>query len=496
MMAKLKIVTFGCQANELDSQRIAGVMAREGYSLTEDAHEADLIILNGCSIREKAEQKLYSRLGTFQQLKAQNPHLRLGVTGCLGQREGEALLRRFPYLDLVAGTGEIPRLPQLLARKEATGSCPPPPAPTDLFPDEIELVRESRMKAWVSVMDGCDNFCAFCVVPFTRGRERSRPPEAIAAEVAGLRAQGYREVTLLGQTVNSYGKKLEPPTTFAALLRQVDGVAAPDLRVRFTTSFPPDVTPELAQAIAALPSVCEHVHLPVQSGSSRVLERMGRGYRRQDYLEKIALLRAAIPDVAISTDIIVGLPGETEGDFQETLSLLETIRFDSLFAFKYSPRPQTAAAGFPDQIPEAVQSTRLDRLQRLQASIALERNRAWIGRQVEVLVDLDEVKRATPLAAGRTRQNKVVHFAAPDGVSEGELVWVRIADASAYHLKGEPVGRAAPRDGLRASPRPGQRGALGLLTLQCVGGMETQWAQGAHEGRSSDGPEGGTPCQR
>jgi len=443
-MPKLKIVTFGCQANALDSQRIAGVMAREGYTLTEDAAEADLIILNGCSIREKAEQKLYSRLGTFQALKARNPRLRLGVTGCLGQREGQALRRRFPSLDLVAGTGQIPHLPRLLTLDESTGVCDPPPPPNDIFPDEIALVRDSAVKAWVSVMDGCDNFCAFCVVPSTRGRERSRPPEAIVREVSALRARGFREVTLLGQTVNSYGKKLDPPTTCAALLRRVDAVAAPAMRVRFTTSFPMDVTPELAEAVGTLPSVCEHVHLPVQSGSTRTLRRMARGYTREDYLGRIALLRAAIPDLALSTDIIVGFPGETDEDFAETLRLLETVRFDSLFAFKYSPRPQTPAASMPDQMPEPVQAARLARLQTLQAAIALERNRAWIGREVEVLVDSDAVKRASPLAAGRTRQNKVVHFPAPNGMAEGETAWVRITDASAYHLKGEAI-RAVPR---------------------------------------------------
>ncbi len=442
-MPKLKIVTFGCQANELDSQRIAGVMAREGYTLTEDAEQADLIILNGCSIREKAEQKLYSRLGTFQDLKARHPRLRLGITGCLGQREGEALVRRFPYLDLVAGTGQIPQLPRLLALKEATGVCGQPPAPTDLFPDAIELVRDSALKAWVSVMDGCDNFCAFCVVPYTRGRERSRPPEAIVAEVAALRDRGYREVTLLGQTVNSYGKKLEPPTTFAALLRRVDAVAAPAMRVRFTTSFPLDVTPELAEAVGRLPSVCEHVHLPVQSGSSRTLARMARGYTREDYLHKVALLRAAVPDLALSTDLIVGFPGESDADFDDTLSLLETVRYDGLFAFKFSPRPQTPAATMPDPVPEPVQAVRLARLQALQAAIALERNRAWIGREVAVLVDADEVKRASPLAAGRTRQNKVVHFLAPAGVAQGEMVQVHITEASAYHLKGE-LGATMP----------------------------------------------------
>jgi len=436
-MPKLKIVTFGCQANELDSQRIAGVMAREGYTLTEDAAEADLIILNGCSIREKAEQKLYSRLGTFQRLKAANPGLKLGVTGCLGQREGEGLLRRFPYLDVVAGTGDIPAIPRLLARRESTGACPSPGAPLDLFPDDIELVRESAVTAWVSVMDGCDNFCAFCIVPHTRGRERNRPPEAIVGEVAGLRARGYTEVTLLGQTVNSYGKTLTPPTTFAALLRRVDAVAAPAVRVRFTTSFPGDVTPELAEAVASLPSVCEHVHLPVQSGSTRTLARMARGYSREDYLGRIALLRRTVPDLALSTDLIVGFPGETDADFAETLSLLETVRFDSLFAFKYSPRPQTPAAAWPDQVPAPVQAERLARVHALQAVIALERNRAWIGREVEVRVDSQEVKRATPLAAGRTRQNKVVHFPVADPMVEGARVWVRVTEASPYHVKGE-----------------------------------------------------------
>jgi tRNA-2-methylthio-N6-dimethylallyladenosine synthase len=298
------------------------------------------------------------------------------------------------------------------------------------------------MKAWVSVMDGCDNFCAFCVVPRTRGRERSRPPHAIVAEVADLAARGYREVTLLGQTINSYGKKLDPPTTFAALLAAVDTVAAPaGMRLRFTTSFPMDVTPALAAAVGALPSVCEHVHLPVQSGSTRVLDCMARGYTREDYLEKIALLRARIPDVAISTDLIAGFPGETEADFEETLSLLEAVRFDGLFAFKYSSRPNTPAAAFADPVPEAVQSARLLRLQHRQAEIALGRNSAWIGRQAEVLVDSEEVKRASPLAAGRTRQNKIVHFRAACPVAEGATVRVAITEASAYHLKGEEVRR-------------------------------------------------------
>ncbi len=287
-MPKLKLVTFGCQANELDSARIAGLLALEGYALTEDECEADLIILNGCSIRDKAEQKLYSRLGSFQVLKARRPGLRLGVAGCLAQREGESLLRRFPYLDLVVGNGghllEIPQLLHIAASRPVAATS----EPTGLFPTDVEIHRESRFRAWVGIMEGCDNFCAFCVVPFTRGRERSRPLDDILREVALLQERGYREITLLGQTVNSYGRKLDPPVSFATLLRRIDRLVAKEMRVRFTTSHPKDVTTDLIEALASLPSVCEHLHLPVQAGSSRTLERMERGYTREEYLKKVS----------------------------------------------------------------------------------------------------------------------------------------------------------------------------------------------------------------
>jgi tRNA-2-methylthio-N6-dimethylallyladenosine synthase len=294
-MPKVKVVTFGCQANELDSARIAGILAREGYSLTDNEVEADLVILNGCSIREKAEQKLFSRLGTLQALKTENPRLRLGVAGCLAQREGAALLRRFPYLDLVVGNGEhIAEIPQLLsiAPREAAVAAS---EPMGLFPEEAEIHRDSPIRAWVGIMEGCDNFCAFCVVPFTRGRERSRQPDDILRETLRLRDAGYREITLLGQTVNSYGKKLQPPVTFGELLRRIDATVGPGMRVRFTTSYPRDVTADLAEAMASLPSVCEHIHLPVQAGSSRTLARMGRNYTRDEYREKVALLGRSCP---------------------------------------------------------------------------------------------------------------------------------------------------------------------------------------------------------
>lgn len=433
-MRKLKVVTFGCQANELDSARITGVLANEGYTLTDDEAEADLVILNGCSIRQKAEQKLFSRLGTLQALKATNPRLRLGVAGCLAQREGAELLRRFPYLDFVVGNGEhLAEIPQLLTI--ATGRPAATSEPVGLFPENTEVHRDSRFRAWVGIMEGCDNFCSFCVVPFTRGRERSRQPDDILREVVSLRGRGYQEITLLGQTVNAYGKKLDPPISFAELLWRIDAAVAGDIRVRFTTSFPMDATPELAGAIAVLSSVCEHIHLPVQAGSTRTLGRMRRTYTREDYLEKVGLLRGAVPDLAITTDIIAGFPGETDDDFEETLTLMEQAGFDGCFAFKFSPRAGTPAADLPDQIPEEVKADRLKRVLGLQAQLSLKRNRATIGRVVEVLVDRELDKRDSGLGAGRTRQNRIVHFRGGE-VGEGKLASVEITEATPYHLKG------------------------------------------------------------
>ena len=434
-MRKLKIVTFGCQANELDSARIAGLLARDGYSLTDEDSEADLIILNGCSIRDKAEQKLYSRLGTLQSLKVKQPGLRLGVAGCLGQREGEALLRRFPYLDLVVGNGEhLAEIPRLLNSADARPSSATS-EPTALFPPDVEVHRDSRFRAWVGIMEGCDNFCSFCVVPHTRGRERSRPPDEILREVADLRDRGYREITLLGQTVNSYGSKLEPRVSFAALLRAIDRIVGRDMRVRFTTSHPKDVSAELAEAMATLPSVCPHMHLPVQSGSTRTLARMERTYTREEYLEKAHLLTSAVPDLALTTDIIVGFPGESDQDFADTLSLMRTVHFDGAFAFKFSPRSGTPAADIPEQVSDSVRTARLAEVLTLQDELSLKRNRGWIGRIVEVLVDRGLSKRESGLAAGRTPQNKIVHF--QGGVAdEGTLANVQITDATAHHVKG------------------------------------------------------------
>ena len=434
-MAKLKLITFGCQANEADSEKIAGVLAEEGFELTETAEDADLILLNTCSIREKAEHKVYSLLGTYQKLKTLRPHLKIGLCGCLAQREGEQLKTRFPYLDLVAGPGAmIYRIPKLLKGGSDGPVLPRPKEPLPLYIHSPRPRRENTFKAWVSVMEGCNYLCTFCVVPYTRGPERSRPPEDILAEVEDLLRQGYKEITLLGQTVNAYGKNLRPRTRFSDLLSAIDRLAGGAVRVRFTSSHPKDVTLDLVEAMASLKSVCEHLHLPVQAGSDRVLKRMGRLYTREDYLAKARILREAMPDIALSTDLIVGFPGESDEDFQETLRLLEEVRFDSLFAFKYSARPLTPAATYPDQVPEEIKSERLQILLKRQDHIALERNQLRLGRIEEVLVEEGANVKLQSTATGRSRRNQLVHFSEKN-LAPGLMVSAVITEAYSHCLK-------------------------------------------------------------
>lgn len=437
-MPKLKLITYGCQANELDSERIVGLLAEEGYELIEREEEADLILLNTCAIREKAEQKVYSRLGTLKALKRRKEGLRIGVCGCVAQQEGQAVLNRFPYLDFVVGPGQLTSIPQLL-KGEAKRGLAIARARGFSYPAKGPVRRRSGIKAWVSIMEGCDRFCTFCVVPLTRGRERSRPSHEILDEVCGLKEEGYREITLLGQTVNSYGKKLHPPTTFIGLLREIDRVVGREVRVRFTSPHPSDVTEELAEAIGELPSLCEHIHLPVQSGSDETLARMKRGYGRDEYVRKVELLRANTPGLAITTDIIIGFPGETEQDFQETLSLMEEVGYDGAFIFKYSPRPYTPAAQMSVQVAEDVKASRMAQALDLLSRMSLERNRAYLGLTVEVLVDRENVKGDNIFrSAGRTRQNKLVHFPG-EGVVDGDLVSVSITGATALYLQGEMI---------------------------------------------------------
>jgi tRNA-2-methylthio-N6-dimethylallyladenosine synthase len=434
---KLKLITFGCQANDLDSERITGLLLREGYTLTERDEEADLILLNTCAVREKAEHKVYSRLGSFQALKRQRAGLKIGVCGCVAQQEGQALLDRFPYLDFVVGPGQLTAIPPLLQAGVARGVATAR-AGGYSYPVNAPVERRSGIRAWVSIMEGCDRFCTFCVVPFTRGRERSRPSQDIIEEIRGLKRQGYREVTLLGQTVNSYGGKLTPPISFGELLRRIDQLVGSQMRIRFTSPHPSDVNDELATAIAELPSLCEQIHLPVQSGSDTILQRMKRGYDRDEYLGKVALLRARAPEIAITTDIIVGFPGETEEDFQATLDVMQEVGYDGAFIFKYSPRSHTEAERMPDQLSEEVKGRWLEQALALLNRLSLQRNRAYLGRTVEVLVNREDAKGNTERHTGRTRQNKIVHFVG-EGVVDGSIVSVAITEATPLYLQGEMV---------------------------------------------------------
>src|SRR2546425_3824308 len=433
LMAKLHLITYGCQMNEYDSERVAGLLRAERYELTPDEQEADLILVNTCAIREKAEDKVFSRLGELRKLKARNPELIIGVMGCMAQLQQEAIQRRVPAVDLVFGSPAIARVGELVERVRRerrpvleTGEGP-------LVKITVRPPSASRLKAFVTVMEGCEKHCTFCVVPRTRGRERSHPPETIVAEVRGLVAEGCREVTVLGQTVNAYGRALTPATDLPELLRRVNDVEGL-ARIRFTTSNPYNLTPRMIAAMRDVPKVCEWFHLPLQSGSNRVLERMHRGYTRQRYLELIEELRAAVPDIALSTDLIVGFPGETEEDFVETLAMVERVGYDNVFAFRYSRRPGTPAAEMPDQVPEPVKAERNRRLLEIVHRVTAARAARLAGATVEVLVDGVARRNAGELS-GRTRCNRVVNFDGLGRVRVGDVVHAPVTEVLPHSLR-------------------------------------------------------------
>lgn len=437
-MAKLHLITYGCQMNEYDSERVAGLLKTlHGYDVTDREDEADLILLNTCSIREKAEEKVFSKLGQLKPLKKKNPELVIGVMGCMAQLRQAEIMARAPVVDLVFGSPAASRVGELIdqVKRERRPVLEVGEAP--LVKITAKLRTGNGLKAFVTVMEGCDKFCTFCVVPYTRGRERSHTPESILAEIRGLAEQGCREVTLLGQTVNAYGKDLMPPTDLAALLEQVNEIGGIE-RIRFVTSNPVNLTSRLIRAMAEIPKVCESLHLPLQSGSDRVLARMNRGYTRTRYLELIAELKETLPEIALSTDLIVGFPGESEEDFEATVEMVETVRYDSLFAFRYSLRPRTPAAEFPDQIPDAVKARCLTRLLDVANRVGAEKNRALEGQTLEVLVDGVSKKNLSELS-GRTRCNRVVNFDGQGRRLYGELVRVRITQAMPHSLRGELV---------------------------------------------------------
>ncbi|WXJ81818.1 tRNA-2-methylthio-N(6)-dimethylallyladenosine synthase [Moorella humiferrea] len=436
-----KIVTYGCQMNQRDSEMMADLLQAAGYEPVDDEAEAGLIILDTCCVREKAENKVYGKLGQIEKFKSANPDLVIAVAGCMVQQPGaaERIRQQAPYVDLLLGTHNLAELPRLI--EEVRKMRRPVVAVQGGEGPVVENLPRRRARgaqAFVTITYGCNNFCTYCIVPYVRGRERSRRPEDILKEIEDLVDQGVIEVTLLGQNVNSYGRDLENKVTFADLLTMVNAVAGLK-RIRYVTSHPRDFTPELVETISRLEKVCEHVHLPVQAGSNRILELMHRSYTREQYLELVTNLRRHIPGIGLTTDLIVGFPGETEEDFQETLDLVAKVEFDNAFTFMFSPRKGTVAAGLPGQLPQEVKKERLKRLMELQNKISLAKNEALVGEVVEVLVEGPSKTDPSKLS-GRTRTNKLVIFPG-DAELTGRLVNVRLTKAQTWLLKGE-ISRA------------------------------------------------------
>lgn len=421
--------------NEHDSERIAGILAERGYVAASEAESADLVLINTCSVREKADQKAFSFLGRLQELKIKNPTLKIALCGCTAQLLGKKIVKRAPYVDLVFGTQNIDRLGALLEEMDKH-----PRRLVEIVPNKAKAssngigIRTHPYKAWVTIMEGCDNFCSYCVVPYARGREKSREAEEIVAEVTELARQGVREVTLLGQNVNSYGKGLGNGANFSDLLSRINAVEGLD-RIRFVTSHPKDFSPEVIGAMRDLRKVCEHIHLPVQAGSDRILAAMNRNYTAAEYLEKVRLLREAVPDVSLSTDIIVAFPGETEEDFQATLELVEAVEYDSLFSFIFSPRPGIKADDLGTPVSRQTAGERFNRLLQLQKKIEKRKQTDEVGKIFEVLVEGTSKSNDNRLS-GRTRTNKLVHFQGSDKLV-GQLVSVKITQALAHSLLGE-----------------------------------------------------------
>jgi len=438
---KVYIRTFGCQMNEYDSEKMADVLAAsDGYEKTADPAEADLILFNTCSVREKAQEKVFADLGRVKPLKRARPGVLIGVAGCVASQEGEEIVRRAPYVDLVFGPQTLHRLPALIAERRATGR-----AQVDIsFPeiekfDHLPPARAEGASAFVSIMEGCSKYCTFCVVPYTRGEEVSRPFDDVLEEIRHLAASGVREVTLLGQNVNAYRGALDDGASadFALLLAHVAKIEAIE-RIRYTTSHPLEFTQRLIDAYPKIPKLVSQVHLPVQSGSDRVLAAMKRNYTAMEYRSIVRRLRAARPDISISSDFIVGFPGETEEDFAQTMKLVEDVRFDGSFSFVFSPRPGTPAASLRDETPPEAKLVRLQRLQARLAGIALEYSRAMLGSRQRVLVEGPSKKDRAELC-GRTESNRVVNFAGPPSLA-GRFVDVDITAAYPHSLR----GRLAP----------------------------------------------------
>ena len=436
---KAFVLTFGCQQNEADSEKIAGMAVSMGYEIVHEPENADLIMVNTCAIREHAELKALSIVGQYKHLKAKKPDMLIGMCGCMVTQEHrrDDIKFRYPYVDFVLGTSSLHRLPQLILEKMEKGKrlyCPE--EKECLVAEGLPIHRESRYRAWVSVMYGCNNFCSYCIVPYVRGRERSRRKEDIYDEVKTLVAEGYRDITLLGQNVNSYGKDNDDGCDFADLLALLDSIEG-DYTLHFMTSHPKDATRKLVDVMAAGQHIAKHFHLPLQSGNDRVLKKMNRHYDTAHYLEILDYMREKIPDLAVTSDIIVGFPGETEEEFEDTLKMLRRAKFDMIYSFIYSPRKGTPAAEMEEQIPDKVKSARFERLLAVQNEVSLESNMPYEGRVVRVLCD-GVSKTNEKVYSGRTEQSKIVFF---DGceADTGRFLNIRITRVEAFALYGEKI---------------------------------------------------------
>lgn len=433
------IETWGCQMNEEDSEKLSGMLKNMGYENTEDRNKADIIIFNTCCVRENAELKVYGNLGILKGLKAKNPDLIIAVCGCMMQQEGmaEDIIKKYPFVDIIFGTHNSYKFPEYLNRTKQEGK-----SIIEVWDKEDEIVegipvdRKSSTKAFVTIMYGCNNFCTYCIVPYVRGRERSREVSDIVKEIKELVKSGYKEITLLGQNVNSYGKDLDPKVSFAELLRVVNDIEDIE-RVRFMTSHPKDLTEDVIYAIKECDKLCNHIHLPVQSGSSRILKKMNRSYSREDYLKLVNKIKEEIPNVAITTDIIVGFPGETEEDFNETLELVKEVEYDSAFTFLYSKRKGTPAYDMDEQVPEDVKHERFEKLVKIVNESCEKNNKKYQDKIVKVLVE-GESKNDKNRLTGRTDTGKLVNFTGnKDNI--GKIVDVKITKTLSFSLDGEEV---------------------------------------------------------
>lgn len=438
MNKKYTIITYGCQMNHHDSERIAYLLESLGYSPEKDLEKSDFIIYNTCLVRENAELKVYGQLGSLKALKKQKPNIIIAVCGCMMQTGNarETIISKYKHVDIIFGTKNISRLPSLIARHRSTGEVVVDIEEADIIDDDTPINRNHPFIAYVNIMTGCNNYCTFCIVPYARGKEISRTPDSIIREIKDLAKRGYKEIILLGQNVNSYGKTLRPKVTFPELLKMVNDIDGIE-RIRFLTSHPKDCSDELIDAIANLDKVCENIHLPFQSGSNKVLKNMHRVYTREHYLNTIRKLKEKIPNITLSTDIIVGFPGETEEDFKETLSLVKEVEYDQGFTFLYSIRKGTKAAEMKDQIPHEVKQERFQRLIDSMYEIFYKKNKADVGKVLEVLVESTS-KNNPEVLTGRTRGYKLVHFVGGKR-NIGHLVNVRITGNNSFALEGEII---------------------------------------------------------